>query len=232
MASRHTLALLAALVPVACATGGESLGPDGAGSPDRGVVQDAGADGYVWPDLGTPPDAFIWPDGLPDIPTQDDIGPPDAGPPDSGGGTCPDPFEPNETCTAGKSLGSTQEGSSWVSKTATSDPAGDVDWFTADGEESGGFCLPGTSQCFYFKARLQVPVGRRLKICLMKDSCGASPTCADNTTTPGPVQLNVQYKVDGTCALNDDTYAKIWVEQLDATGGCDSYTISFNFDEC
>jgi hypothetical protein len=238
MTGRGFLSLVAGLVLAACATGGEPAPgrADGLSGTGEGPVLDAGTDGYVWPDLGPPPDAFIWPDVPADVSMYDDAGPPlDAATPDAqpdAGSPCPDPFEPNEVCAAGKSIGTAKEGSTWISKTATSSPAGDVDWFTAVGEEASNWCVPGTGECFYLKARLQVPTGRLLKICVMQDSCGAIPTCADNAGAPGPVQLDVQYKVDGTCALNDDTQARIWVEQLDTTGTCDSYTISVNFNEC
>ena len=157
---------------------------------------------------------------------------PDATPAPDGPPPCPDPYEPNEICSASKSLGTAKEGSGWLSTTGTSIPSGDVDWYTAKGEEGSNWCIPGTSECFYLKVRLDVPAGRKLKVCVMQDSCTAGATCADNTATPGPQQLNVQYKVNGTCALNDDTYPRIWVEQLDATGGCGPYTISVNYDAC
>jgi len=215
----------------ACASGNETLYPD-----HSAVILDLGPpaqDGYMWPDLGPPPDAFVWPDGLPDASIYDDGGVVDGAPPPADAApACPDPYEPNAVCATAKSLGSTKEGSSWLSKTATSSPSNDVDWYMADGTEGSNFCFPGTTECFNFKVRVDVPAGRRLKVCVMKESCTAGATCADNGTNPGPTQLNVKYGVSGTCALDDDTKAVIWVEQLDALGDCDAYTIAVNYDEC
>jgi hypothetical protein len=223
------------LVLAGCATGNEALPSDGSSPSAEGfvVIDGGGIEGYLWPDLGAPPDAFIWPADLPihDAWPTADLLPPDGPTPDAHI-PCPDPYEPNESCTAGKSLGTISEGSSWLTKTATLDPGTDVDWYTATGEEDSHTCLPLTSQCYYFKARLQVPAGRHLKLCVVQDYCSASSSCADNAGTPGPQQLDVQYKVSGTCALNDDTDAKIQVQQLDGQGGCQSYTLSINYDEC
>lgn len=232
---RRCLPCILVLSVVGCASGNEGVVAD----TDPIIDQLPRDDAYIWPDLGPAPDAFIWPDGMGDVsiyhdadPTPPDSAVPDATPAPDSQPPCPDPYEPNEICAASKSLGTTKEGSSWLSKTGTSNPPVDVDWYTAKGEEGSGLCFPGTSECFYLKVRLDVPVGRHLKVCVMQDSCSAGATCAKNASVPGPQQLNVQYKVNGTCALNDDTYPKIWVEQLDAAGGCDSYTIAVNFDEC
>jgi len=238
------LALLTALA-AGCAAGNTATPPVAEGGPSGdGGVAEAGADGYIWPDLGPLPDAYIHPDGVKyDINGQTD-GSPSDGPPqpqDAGPDStpqpdahvpCPDPLEPNQTCSSGKSLGSVNEGSSWVKKSATLDPGADIDWFTASGNEGSHTCLPLTSQCYYFKVKLSVPQGRKLRVCVYKDSCTASGTCADNAATPGPAVLNVQYKVSGTCAFNDDTDAKILIEPLDGTGGCDPYEVSYNYDEC
>jgi hypothetical protein len=234
------LPLVLLLPLVACASGKESAAPDIPGQKDHGV----GLEPYAWPDLAQPlEDGEASPDAPHDLVPQPDHEPApdatsadaswaDAAPPDSGPGPCPDTYEPNETCGAAKFLDSVKEGSTWIARTATSSPAGDVDWFTADGEEKANTCVPLTSECFTFKVRLDVPAGRRLKICVMQDSCSAKPVCADNGASPGPTQLDVQYKVDGMCAFNDDTTAKIWVEQLDSSSACQPYTVAFNYNDC
>ena len=204
---------------------------------DGGGTAEAGQDAYLWPDMGTPPDAFIHPDGvkldisqLPDTVGPVDAGPPpDTVPPPDAQVPCPDPLEPNQTCSSGKSLGSLKESSTWIKKSATMDPAADIDWYTATGEEESHTCLPFTSQCYKLKVKLTVPAGRQLKVCVYKESCTASGTCKTGT---GPTVLDVEYKVSGTCALNDDTDAKILVEQQDGTGGCDPYEVSFNYNDC
>ncbi len=204
---------------------------------DGGGTAEAGKDAYLWPDLGLPPDAFIHPDGvkldisqLPDTLGPVDAGPPpDTVPPPDAQVPCPDPLEPNQTCSSGKSLGSLKESSTWVKKSATMDPAADIDWYTAEGEEGSHTCLPFTSQCYKFKVKLTVPAGRKLKVCVYKESCTAFGSCKTGT---GPTVLDVEYKVSGTCAFSDDTDAKILVEQQDGTGGCDPYEVSFNYNDC
>ncbi len=184
---------------------------------DRGGVkpkQDKGRkDGPVsdvkpWPkDLPPPP-----PDqGKPDLPTPK---------------PCPDPLEPNNTCLAGRSIGSTTEGTAWVKKSATLSPPGDVDWFYAAGKEASHSCLPFTSQTYYFRFRVDVPAGRQVKACVIKDSCSGSNICK---TASGPSQINVQYKVSGTCAFTDDTKAKMMVQALDTKHSCAPYSMSFNY---
>jgi hypothetical protein len=230
------LAVLAVLT-VGCAAGSTPSGPgNDLGGHDGGGSAEAGQDAYIWPDMGPPPDAFIHPDGVKlDISQLPDTGPVDAGPPPDtvpppdSQVPCPDPLEPNQTCSSGKSLGTLKESSTWIKKTGTMDPGTDIDWFTAKGEEKSHTCLPLTSQCYKLKVKLTVPAGRKLKVCVYKDSCTALGTCKSGT---GPTVLDVEYKVSGTCAFNDDTDAKIKVEQQDGTGGCDPYEVSFNYNDC
>jgi hypothetical protein len=191
-------------------------------------------DGYLWPDLGPPPDGFTWPDlrdGAADKPRPDLRGP-DSKPWPDGHLPCNDSFEPNNTCAVASSIGSTLEGSGWATTTATLDPATDADWYAAKGTEKSHTCVPFTSQCFYFKVRVDVPTGRRFKVCVYKDTCSGASSCVNNQATPGPIQLNVQYKVDGTCALDDDTEARIAVTPMDSSGGCPPYNIAYRYDEC
>lgn len=235
---RNWIVFHLALFVVSCAAGNTSTVTDGSSSGDLPQRLDGGPDAYVWPDLGPAPDAFIYPDGPQDgAPPPDnlpDLGFQDQGPPDSGDAQvpCADPFEPNESCSASKSIGTVKEGSTWIQKTATLHPGTDVDWFRADGEEKSHTCMPLTSQCYTFKVRVEVPAGRNLKVCVYEESCSGSSDCADNASIPGPAKLDVEYNVSGTCALNDDTDARILVEQLDNKGGCAPYTVAFNYDEC
>jgi hypothetical protein len=79
------------------------------------------------------------------------------------------------------------------------------------------------------KAQLVIPAGRALKLCVYKDSCTGSSSCGNQS---GPTTISVQYKVSGTCALTDDTTVKIMVQPQDSKGSCDSYKLSFRYDEC
>jgi hypothetical protein len=160
-----------------------------------------------------------------------DAGPPDSGPLGDGASSCPDPYEPNESCAAAKSIGSAPEGNAWYSREATTYPAGEADWFIAIGEEQPHTCMPFASQTYYFKVKLTVPAGRQLRVCLYQDSCSGSGICADNASATGPTELVVQYEVDGICTLNDDTVAKIMVDTLDGAESCTPYTIAYNYDE-
>ena len=223
-----------ATLVMACASGkGAPGGFDGAGweggIADAGLRDTSGRDAYVWPDRGQPDtmqiDAYTWDKGA------EDLGPPDLGEPDSGPVACPDSHEPNQSCTAARNLGSTKEGSSWKSRTGTLSPSSDIDWFRAEGEEGSHTCLPFTNQKYYFKVRLTVPTGRVLRVCVRRGGCSGSLVCADNASSPTTTQLNVQYKVSGTCAFNDDTTAYFKVESIDGQGACDPYTIAFNYDD-
>ena len=159
-------------------------------------------------------------------------GSPDDGSPDDGPSTCADPFEPNEVCAAAHLLGEIREGGAWTSQTGTSSPVSDADWFKVVAREEPNWCFPYIPECFRLKVRLDVPGGRKLRLCLLRDACTAPPICADNMNAAGPVQLQVQYQVNGACSANDDTTALFWVEQLDSSGECDQYTVSFNYDVC
>jgi len=225
------LSLALGVVLVGCAAGNPG-GPLDHGRKDGRVTR---WDGYVWPDLGPPPDGFVWPDlrdSAADKPRPVDLRSPDSKPAPDGQLACKDSFEPNNTCAVASSIGSTLEGSGWATTSATLDPATDADWYAAKATEKSHTCLPLTSQCFYFKVRVDVPAGRRFKLCVHKDTCSGASSCANNQGTPGPIQLNVQYKVDGTCALNDDTEARIAVTPMDSTGDCSPYTLAYRYDEC
>lgn len=239
---RVLIIIAASLLIHACAEGNNTQTyPDGAVISDVSPQTDMSFDGYQLPDQGwtPPPDTLPWPDApvtqndmhywvdsaILDKSVQD-------GPSSDAAGACPDQYEPNETCLTGEGLGTTGEGSTWVEKNATLNPGSDLDWFFAVGEESASFCLPGTSQCFRFTVKVQVPAGREFKLCVLEGPCSATSVCADNDGIPGPLQLEVQYDVAGTCALADDTTARISLEQLDGSGDCVPYTISFNYDVC
>ena len=169
-----------------------------------------------------------WYSPPPDKPKPPDLPPPppDMGKPDQPKPTCKDVYEPNNNCSASKALGTSTQGGAWVTKSATADPGTDVDWFWAKGLEKSHSCFPGTSQKYTFKVRLQVPSGRKLKVCVYKDACSGSSSCGSGT---GPTQVSVQYKVSGICALNDDTEARILVQDLNGSGGCDPYSVSFYY---
>ena len=189
------------------------------------------ADVWVWPDHGAKKDLGVWPQ--PDTRARDLAAPPDAAvKPDSKPPVnCPDTHETNESCNVSKYLGSTKEGGSWPSTKGTINPGSDVDWYRAKGAEESHTCLPFTSQKYYFRVRLTVPAGRALRVCLYKESCGGGGYCASNTVKTTASQLNVNYKVSGTCALNDDTTAYFKVESTDGKGGCVSYTVAYNYND-
>lgn len=174
-----------------------------------------------------PADIFPWIDAVPpDLkPPPPDMGQPDTGP------VCNDPYEPNATCGAAKSLGSIKQGQGWASKSATLNPASDVDWYTAKGVEKNHTCFPGTSQKFAFHVKLAVPAGRRMRVCVYKGSCSGSASCQDNATSPGPYTLAVKYDVKGICALDDDTEARILVQNLGGAAGCAPYTVQFTYKD-
>ena len=158
----------------------------------------------------------------PDLPPPPDMGQPDLPKPP----VCKDVYEPNNNCSAAEALGSSTQGAAWITRSATLDPASDVDWFSAKGLEKSHSCFPGTSQKYYFKVRLQIPAGRKLKVCVYAGSCSGSSSCGSGT---GPTQVEVQYKVSGVCALNDDTEARILVQNLGSGGGCAPYSVSFYY---
>lgn len=182
--------------------------------PDRGPKPDRVRLDHEPPDLQPPPDQALPPDqGLtkPDLPSV----------------LCPDVYENNNNCSLHRSLGSVTESSTWVSKTATLNPAGDVDWYSAKGLESSNPCIPFTSETFYFRARVVVPAGRTIKLCLMPTSCAGSQSCQQGS---GPMTLEVKYTVNGTCTLSDDTEGFFLVQALDSVASCGTYPVSFNYN--
>ena len=221
--------LAVAVLTLGCA-GGK---PSGSGHFDGATGSEQGLpwlDAYVWPDQ------YVYRDGpQPDLAADsvivnEDLGVDDLGKPDSAPAPCPDIHEPNEICAAARNLGSTGEGSTFKTNAASLDPGSDVDWYRAEGKEDSHTCLPFTNQTYYFKVRLTVPAGRELRICLYKESCGGTATCLNNAGTPGPTQLEVKYKVSGTCAFNDDTTGYIKVDAMDGKGGCKTYSVGFNYN--
>jgi hypothetical protein len=202
-----------------CGCAGEGSPGDDAGSRDFAVL-DWSLEPYAWPDLFPIREARV----------PADLGPPDAGlPPDQGQPKpCRDGYEPNENCSGARSLGSINESSSYTSKTATIDPSGDADWYAVKAIEGTHACFPGTSQTYYFRARVTVPAGRKLKVCVYKDSCLASGTCAEKA---GPTTIEARYKVNGRCGGNDDTSARVLVHATDASGACPPYTLGLKYDE-
>lgn len=227
--------ITAAVLTLGCAGGKPTAnGRDGSTGNEQGLPW---LDAYVWPDQ------YVYRDGpqpQPDLAADSgvvssDLGvdqalPPDLGKPDSAPISCPDIHEPNQICAAAKYLGSIGEGSSFNTNAATLDPGSDVDWYRADGKEDSHTCLPFTNQTYYFKVRLTVPAGRELRICLYKDACGGAATCLNNAGNPGPTQLEVKYKVSGTCAFNDDTTGYFKVDAMDGKGGCTTYSVGFNYN--
>jgi hypothetical protein len=217
------LALLAMLL-AACATSKnpprrDSRRADGASFPDVPVYSDF----RPWPDH-RPADRRIV-DGRPVDRPRDQRAPDSTK-------TCPDVNEANDTCATATAAGSADEGSGWVSLTATLDPGSDQDWFSAKGAEGSHFCIPGSSQCYTFAVQVAVPTGRVFQVCLLKDTCAGTPTCVNNVSQPGPKTLGIQYQVDGTCALTDDAAALIQIKPADGKGGCTPYTFSFRYDPC
>ncbi len=144
-------------------------------------------------------------------------------------GTCKgsytgDGYESNNSCAQRKYLGSVNEGSTWISKSATISPPNDVDWFYAQGKEGTHTCFPWTNQYYYFKVRIYVPAGRVFKACLGHNSCSVS--CKTGSGT-----ISLQYTRKGTCTYTDDTTGFIMVQAADGKTSCKSYTVSFNYDD-
>lgn len=217
--------LLLGLFLAGCATGRDPRRPrDGQELPESSIDQgapDGPADVFPWPDR-RPPDLPV----AADLAARDRIVWPDAGKP------CPDIYEANESCAAAANAGEVQEGGGWASVTATLDPSTDQDWFTATAREKSHTCVPFTSQCYVLRVQTHVPAGRVFRLCVQRESCTAVPSCAGSLSQPGPNTLEVEYTVNGTCSLNDDTIAKIFIKSLDGKGGCLTYTTSFRYDEC
>ena len=141
------------------------------------------------------------------------------------GGKYPsDSWEPNNSCALAKHLGTVNEGNTWIQKSGSISPPGDVDWYAAKGLEVSSWCFPGSSQSFYFRAKLYVPSGRTMSICLRKGGCGGSVSCKTGGGT-----LEVSYKVSGKCAWTDNTDARIWIIAADGKKSCEKYTVSFNY---
>ena len=143
-------------------------------------------------------------------------------------GTCAgtytkDGYENNNSCGQRKSLGSVTEDAGWISKSATISPPNDVDWFYATGNERSHVCLPWTSQAYYFKVRIYVPLGRTFKACLGNNSCSGS-------CKTGSGIISLQYTRKGTCAYTDNTTGIISVQSADGKTGCQSYTVSFSYN--
>jgi hypothetical protein len=229
-----SLLVAAAVLVLGCAGGkpGQSGRPDGGGF-DVGA-RDRGLEAYIWPDVWPDQTITTWDTGSDiavDAGVTWDVWAPDTTPPtpDTGPPSCPDSHEPNQSCFAASDLGSIKEGSSWKSSKGTASPSSDVDWYKGEGQEGSHTCLPFTSQDYYLKVRITVPTGRKLRVCLYKGSCTAAPTCQTNTTAG--TQLEVKYKVSGTCAFNDDTTAYFKVEPVDGEGGCTNYTVAFNYND-
>ena len=227
MARLPLLVFCAALLGAcASARGGGGVGP---------VATDGGIqDSKPWPkdDLSTWPkqdkgrkdgkvhDIKPWPKDLP--PPPPDMGTPDLPPPKP----CPDQYELNNNCSGNRNLGIVNEGGAWIKKTATLSPTGDVDWFAGEGHEASHTCIPFTSQTYYFRLRVDIPTGRNVKVCVVKGACSGADSCQTKT---GPAQVNVNYKVSGTCTLNDDTKARMMVQALDSKHDCTQYTISYGY---
>ena len=221
--------LLCAALCWGCASARNS---GGGGDP---VKQDAGVqDSKPWPKKDIKPwpqkdsgrkdgpagDIKPWPKDLP--PPPPDQGKPDLPPPKP----CPDPYEVNNNCSGHRNLGIVKEGGSWITKQASLSPVGDVDWFSGEGQESSHTCIPFTSQTYYFRLRVTVPAGRNVKACVVKGACSGQDSCQSKT---GPAQINVSYKVAGTCTLNDDTKARMMVQALDSKHDCTNYTITYGY---
>lgn len=227
--------VLAILLAAACAKGTPRGSADGpAGDAGDGGVATVDTGHVSWPDGGSLDGFGGWPDLSPQ---QPDGGAADAGQTGLDAGSdasqpCTDPSEPNNTCTVAKSIGSTKEGKSWLSKARPLDPASDVDWYLVKGIEGSHFCVPFSSQCYRMKVRLKVPSSRKLRVCIWSSSCTGSPTCKDNQGTTAPTTIETSYKVNGTCTLNDDTTAYIRVDNRGSSGGCSNYTVEVNYDGC
>lgn len=162
-------------------------------------------------------DTKPWPKDLPP-PTPDKTPPPPK--------PCPDPYEVNNNCSGGRSLGIVNEGATWILKTPTLSPKGDVDWFYGEGHEISHSCIPLTGQTYYFRMRVLVPPGRSVKACVVQGACSGQDSCQSKT---GPAQINVSYKVKGTCAINDNTKAWMLVQALDSKHDCVPYAISYGY---
>jgi len=230
---RVALSLAALQVLVACAGGTPSVPPDPGTGHDAGKRLDTGGQ---WPDLGDPPDAFVRPDGLPDfMPPALEAGPGDSGTQGHDSGTaplgCPDGYEKNENCSSAKDIGTVKEDASPATRTATLSPVGDVDWYRAKGKEKNHFpCFPGRKQSYVFTVKVDLPAGRKVKLCLTKGSCTGSQTCTDNSTSPARTRLVQSYKVSGTCGADDSTTAYIMVQGIDGKQDCKPYTVSYQYN--
>lgn len=136
-----------------------------------------------------------------------------------------DSYEANNTC-GGHAFNNFTESSSWHSRTASISPPGDYDWFKVYAEEANHFpCFPGTSQSYYFKVRLYVPSGRTFQVCLRKGSCTGSQYCSIGGGT-----REVSFKVNGVCALDDDTWAYWYIRATDSKTTCENYSFSYQYD--
>jgi len=229
---RPPLSVLLALLLAACATGEPGVG----GHHDARKPKSDRQPDWAPEWLDGAPQVPDLPAQIPDLRSPDTLArdsfvvPPDFKVPLDKPG-CVDGHEPNNLCSAAASAGSVVEDAGWSSpKYGYLDTAGDVDWYSATGKEAGGTCIPLTSECLQFKVQVSVPAGRAFKLCLYKSNCNGSSTCTSNLA--GQTTLTTQFKVDGTCAYNDDVDARIMVQPTDGKGSCDSYSIIFRYDSC
>ena len=110
-----------------------------------------------------------------------------------------------------------------------------MDWFQIPAEANDP-CPPLLEQCLTLTARIIVPAGRRLRLCLREKACEAAESCAESPSTGAVHELSVALKHTSLCTPLLPPFAQTTglasVSCLDGKSECAAYSIAGRFEIC
>ena len=142
----------------------------------------------------------------------------------------PDGYEPNETVSAARFLGTINDDGLPFSITATIHSTIDVDWYRVRAREvSSSVCFPGSDQDFRFRVDLtQIPAGRDYDLEVRVGSpSGSSFTSAAS----GNANEQLSITVRGTCGSDDSFDFYIRVHRFSGVPSSSPYRLTMSFDK-
>ena len=140
-------------------------------------------------------------------------------------GTANDSYEPNNSCSISRNLGTVEEYQSERSWQAQILPEGDEDWFQFYAEEGTKTCFPGTDQDYQIRVRLVPPQGascRDYDLYLYDDSCQQQLGSSMNSNCSEEV---INYIWDGECGFGDSRYFRVQINGWSSAWECAPYTL-------